>query len=149
HIPSRATAQIILNLLSLPNRQRDLFVDRRSTKYQKRKAMLTSQEPISVMLLLRSPPARSYSWMNFRGDRRPIFYLSLKGFLEGQIRGMNRQRRRGMMIGGLQLVTTKPITMRLGKVQIVLIKIKVGLFVVGKSASDTFKSSEFGLIQFE
>jgi hypothetical protein len=39
--------------------------------------------------------------------------------------------------------------MRLGKVQMVLIKIKVGLFVGGKSASDALKSIEFGLIQFE
>jgi hypothetical protein len=39
--------------------------------------------------------------------------------------------------------------MRLGKVQMVLIKIKVGLFVGGKSASDALQSIEFGLIQFE
>ena len=87
--------------------------------------------------------------MNLRGDRRPIFYFGLKRFLEGQIRGMNRQRRRGMMTGSLQLVAVKPITMRLGKVQMVLIKIEVGLFVGGKSASDAFKSVEFSFIQFE
>src|SRR5215471_19345741 len=101
------------------------------------------------MPLLWSPPARSDSGMNLRGDRRPIFYFSLKRFLDGQIRSMNRQRRRGMMIGRLQLVPAKPITMRLRKVQIVLIKIKMGLFVVGKSASDSLKSIEFSLIQFE
>jgi hypothetical protein len=39
--------------------------------------------------------------------------------------------------------------MRLGKVQIAVIKIKVGLFVGGKSASDALKSIEFSLIQFE
>ena len=54
-----------------------------------------------------------------------------------------------MMIGGLQLVPAKPITLRRGKVQIMLIKIKMGLFVVGKSASDAFKSIEFSLIQFD
>src|SRR5215470_12336611 len=101
------------------------------------------------MLLLGSPPARSDSGMNLRGDRRPVFYFRLKRFLEGQIRGMNRQRRRGMMIDGLQLVSAKPITWRLGKVQIALIKIKVGLFVGSKSASDALKSVEFSLIQFE
>src|SRR5215468_3182451 len=101
------------------------------------------------MLLLRSPPARSDSGMNLRGDRRPIFHFSLEGFLDGQIRGMNRQRRRGMMIGALQLVPAKPITWRIGKVQIALIKIEVGLFVFGKCASDAFKSIEFSLIQFE
>src|SRR5215470_11889006 len=101
------------------------------------------------MPLLWSPPARSDSGMNLRGDRRPIFYFSLKRFLDGQIRSMNRQRRRGMMIDGLQLVPAKPITMRLGKVQIALIKIKVGLFVGSKSASDALKSIEFGFIQFE
>jgi len=53
------------------------------------------------------------------------------------------------MISSLQLVSAKPITMRLGKVQMVLIKIEVGLFVGGKSASDAIKSIEFGLIQFE
>src|SRR5262245_6448659 len=87
--------------------------------------------------------------MNLKGDRRPIFYFSLKGFFDGQIRGMNRQRRRGMMISSLQLVSAKPITTRLGKVQMVLIKIKVGLFVGGKSASDAFQSIEFSFIQFE
>src|SRR5499427_10381284 len=101
------------------------------------------------MLLLRSPPARSDSGMNLRGDRHPIFYFSLKGFLDGQIRGMNGQRGRGMMIDGLQLVSAKPITWRLGKVQIVLIKIEVGLFVGGKCASDALMSIEFSLIQFE
>src|SRR5215813_637177 len=101
------------------------------------------------MLLLGSPPARSDSGMNLRGDRRPIFHFRLKRFLEGQIRGMNRQRRRGMMISSLQLVPAKPITWRIGKVQIALIEIEVGLFVVGKSASDAFKSIEFSLIQFE
>src|SRR5262245_51940944 len=101
------------------------------------------------MLLLVSPLTRSDSGMNISRDRRPIFYFSLKRFLEGQIRGMNRQRRRGMMIGRLQLVSAKPITWRIGKVQIVLIKIKVGLFVGGKSASDPLKSIEFSLIQFE
>src|SRR6516225_1957668 len=54
-----------------------------------------------------------------------------------------------MMISSLQLVSAKPITMRLGKVQIALIEIEVGLFVVGQSASDAFKSIEFSLIQFE
>src|SRR5215471_4713603 len=87
--------------------------------------------------------------MNLRGDRRPIFYFGLKGFLEGQIRGMNGQRRRGMMIRSLQLVPAKPITMRIGKVQMVLIKIEVGLFVGGKGASDAFKSIEFSQIEFE
>lgn len=53
-----------------------------------------------------------------------------------------------MMIGRLQLVPAKPITLRLGKIQIVLIKIKMGLFVFGKSASDALKSIEFSLIQF-
>ncbi len=53
------------------------------------------------------------------------------------------------MIGGLQLVPAKPITIGLGKVQIMLIKIKVGLFVGGKCASDALKSIEFSLIQFE
>src|SRR5215471_18226609 len=101
------------------------------------------------MHLLWSPPARSDSGMNLRGDRRPIFYFGLKGFFDGQIRGMNRQRRRGMMIGSLQLVPAKPITTRLGKVQIVLIKIEVGLFVGGECASDAFESIEFSLIQFE
>src|SRR5262249_7413108 len=101
------------------------------------------------MLLLGSPPARSDSGMNLSRDRRPIFYFSLKRFLDGQIRGMNRQRRRGMMIGAFQLVPAKPITMRLGKVQIALIKIKVGLFVGSKSASDALKSIEFSFIQFE
>src|SRR5215467_5810894 len=101
------------------------------------------------MLLLGSPPARSDSGMNLSRDRRPIFHFSLEGFLDGQIRGMNRQRRRGMMVGCLQLVPAKPITMRLGKVQIALIKIKVGLFVGSKSASDALKSVEFSLIQFE
>src|SRR5215468_2090199 len=101
------------------------------------------------MLLLVSPPARSDSVMNLRGDRRPIFYFGLKGIFDGQIRGMNRQRGRGMMISSLQLVSAKPITMRLGKVQMVLIKIEVGLFVGGKSASDAIKSIEFSQIQFE
>jgi hypothetical protein len=54
-----------------------------------------------------------------------------------------------MMIDGLQVVPAKPITMRLGKVQMVLIKIEVGLFVGGKCASDALKSIEFSLIQFE
>ena len=54
-----------------------------------------------------------------------------------------------MMIGCLQLVPAKPITIGYGKVQIVLIKIEVGLFVGGKCASDAFKSIEFSLIQFE
>src|SRR5262245_49198465 len=99
------------------------------------------------MLLLVGPLTRSDSGMNLRGDRRPIFYFSLKGFFDGQIRNMNRQRGRGMMIGSFQLVPAKPITMRLGKVQMVLIKIKVGLFVGGKSASDAFKSIEFNQIQ--
>src|SRR5262249_59997447 len=80
---------------------------------------------------------------------RPIFYFGLKGFFDGQIRSMNRQRGRGMMTGSLQLVSTKPITMRLGKVQMVLIKIEVSLFVGGKSASDAIKSMEFSQIQFE
>src|SRR5215467_7001060 len=101
------------------------------------------------MPLLWSPPARSDSGMNLRGDRRPIFYFGLKGFLDGQIRSMNRQRRRGMMIDGLQLVPAKPITWRIGKVQIALIKIEVGLFVFGKSASEAFQSIEFSFIQFE
>src|SRR5215469_2441939 len=101
------------------------------------------------MPLLWSPPARSDSGMNLRGDRRPIFYFGLKGFLDGQIRSMNRQRRRGMMIDGLQLVPAKPITWRIGKVQITLIKIKVGLFVGGECASDALKFIEFSLIQFE
>src|SRR5215475_6504030 len=101
------------------------------------------------MLLLGSPPARSDSGMNLSRDRRPIFHLSLEGFLDGQIRGMNRQRCRGMMIGALQLVPAKPITMRLGKVQIALIKIEVGLFVFGKGSSDAFQSIEFSFIQFE
>src|SRR5262249_814351 len=136
HDPSRATTKIILNLLSFPNRQADLFVNWRPIENQTRKAMLIIQQPISVMLLLGSPLTRSDSGMNLRSDRRPIFYFSLKGFLDGQIRGMNRQRRRGMRIDGLQLVPAKPITMRLGKVQIALIKIKVGLFVGGKCASD-------------
>ena len=39
--------------------------------------------------------------------------------------------------------------MRLGKVQIVLIKIEVGLFVGGECASDALKFIEFSLIQFE
>src|SRR5215467_15212692 len=87
--------------------------------------------------------------MNLRDDRRPIFHFRLKRFLEGQIRGMDRQRRRGMMISSLQLVPAKPITWRIGKVQIALIKIKVGLFVGSKSASDALKFIEFSLIQFE
>jgi hypothetical protein len=53
------------------------------------------------------------------------------------------------MIRSLQLVPAKPITMRLGKVQIVLIKTEVSLFVGGERASDAFKSIEFGPIQFE
>src|SRR5215475_15821992 len=101
------------------------------------------------MPLFVSPEARGDSKMNLRGDRRPIFYFSLKGFFDGQIRGMNRQRGRGMMISSLQLVAAKPITMRLGKVQMVLIKIEVGLFIGGKSASDAFKSIEFSQIEFE
>src|SRR5215467_2982881 len=52
HHTSRATTKIILNLLSLSNRQTDLFINRRPIENQKRKAMLISQEPISVMLLL-------------------------------------------------------------------------------------------------
>ena len=39
--------------------------------------------------------------------------------------------------------------MRLGKIQIELIKMKVCLFVGGECASDAFKSVEFGFIQFE
>ena len=54
-----------------------------------------------------------------------------------------------MMIDGLQVVPAKPITICLGKVQIVLIKNEVGLFVGGKCASDALKSIEFSLIQFE
>src|SRR5215468_4859299 len=111
--------------------------------------MLISQEPVSVMPLLRIPLTQSDSRMNLSCYRRPIFYFSLEGFLEGQIGSMNGQRIRGMMIGSLQLVSAKPITTRLGKVQIVLIKMKVGLFVRGKSASDAIKSIEFSLIQFE
>jgi hypothetical protein len=116
---------------------------------QSRKAMLISQEPISVMLLFVSPHARGDSGMNLRDDRRPIFHLRLKRILEGQIRGMNAQRRRGMMISSLQLIAAKSITPRLGKVQIALIEIEVRLFVRGKCASDAFKSIEFSLIQFE
>src|SRR5215475_12730394 len=101
------------------------------------------------MLLLVSPLTRSDSGMNLGRNCRPIFHFGLERFLDGQIRGMNWQGSRGMMIDGLQLVPAKPITMRLGKVQIVLIKIEVGLFVRGKSASDAFKSIEFSLIQFE
>src|SRR5262245_51124285 len=101
------------------------------------------------MLLLSSPLTRSDSGMNLSRDRRPIFHFSLERFLNGQIRGMNWQGRRGMMIGRLQLVPAKPIAMRLGKVQIMLIKIEVGLFVRGKSASDALKGVEFSLIQFE
>ena len=101
------------------------------------------------MLLFVSPLTRSDSVMNLRGDRRPIFYFGLKSFLEGQIGGMNRQRRRGMVISSLQLAPAKPIAWRLGKVQTVLIEIEVGLFVGGKGAGDAFKSIEFGFIQFE
>src|SRR5215470_7102350 len=101
------------------------------------------------MPLLWSPPARSDSGINLRGDRRPIFYFGLKRFLDGQIRGMDRQRRRGMMIGAFQLVPAKPITIGFGKVQLMLIKIKVGLFVGGECASDALKFIEFSLIQFE
>src|SRR5215470_573516 len=101
------------------------------------------------MLLLVGPLTRGDSGMNLRDDRRPIFYFSFKGFFDGQIRGMNRQRRRGMMISSLQLVSAKPITMRLGKVQMLLIKIKVGLFVIGKCARDALNGVEFSLIQFE
>jgi hypothetical protein len=39
--------------------------------------------------------------------------------------------------------------MRLGKVQMVLIKIEMGLFVRGECVSDAFKSNESGMIQFE
>src|SRR5215475_1979760 len=95
------------------------------------------------MPLFVNPLTRGDSGMNLRGDRRPIFYFSLKGFFDSQIRGMNRQRGRGMMISSLQLVSAKPITMRLGKVQMVLIKIKVGLFVIGKCASDALKGVDF------
>src|SRR5262249_37424669 len=105
--------------------------------------------PKSVMRLLVSPLTRSDSGMNLSRDRRPIVYFSLKRFLDGQIRNMNRPRRRGMRIGGLQLVPAKPITIRPGKVQLVLIKIKVGLFVGGCCASDALKRIEFSLIQFE
>src|SRR5262249_15417992 len=101
------------------------------------------------MLLFVSPLARIDSGMNLSRNRRPIFHFSLERFLNGQIRGMNWQGRRGMMIGRLQLVPAKPITMRLGKVQIMLIKIEVGLFVIGKCASDALKGVEFSLIQFE
>src|SRR5215813_11807194 len=101
------------------------------------------------MLLLGSPLTRSDSGMNLSRDRRPIFYFSLKGFLDGQIRSMNRQRRRGMMIGAFQLVPAKPITIRPGKVQVVLIKIEVDLFVGGCCAGDSLKRIEFRLIQFE
>src|SRR5882672_10367781 len=101
------------------------------------------------MLLLSSPLTRSDSGMNLSRDRRPIFYFRLKGFLDRQIRRMHRQRRRGMMIGAFQLVPAKTITLRLGKIQIMLIKIKMGLFVMGKSASDALKSVEFRPIQFE
>src|SRR5215475_3561239 len=101
------------------------------------------------MLLLVSPPARSDSGMNLSRDRRPIFYFSLKRFLDGQIRGMNGQRRRGMMIGAFQLVPAEPITIGPGKVHIMLIIIKVCLFIGGKCASDAIKSIEFSLIQFE
>src|SRR5215813_9030929 len=101
------------------------------------------------MLLLVSPLTRSDSGVNLGRNCRPIFHFSLERFLDGQIRSMNWQGRRGMMTGGLQLVPAKPITMRLRKVQIALIKIEVVLFVRGKSASNAFKSIEFSLIQFD
>jgi hypothetical protein len=88
------------------------------------------------MLLLVSPLTRSDSGINLSRNCRPIFYFSLERFLDGQIRSMNWQGRRGMMTGRLQLVPAKPITMRLRKVQIMLVKIEVGLFVRGKCASD-------------
>jgi len=134
--PSRATTKISLNRLSLSNRETDLFAHRRSIENQKRTAMLITPSPKSVMRLLVSPLTRSDSGMNLSRDRRPIFYVSLKGFLDGQIRSMNRPRRRGMRIDGLHLVPAKPITMRLGKVQPALRTIKVGLVVGSKSASD-------------
>src|SRR5262245_4157107 len=101
------------------------------------------------MLLLVSPLTRSDAGMNLSRDRRPIFHLSLEGFLDGQIRSMNRQRGGGMMIGSFQLVAAKPITIRLSKIQMVSIKIEVVLFVRGKSASDAFESVGFSFIQFE
>src|SRR5262245_18631219 len=87
--------------------------------------------------------------MNLSRNRRPIFQFGLDGFLYSQIRCMDRQRRRGMMIVSLQLVAANPITIRLGELQMVLIKLEVCLFVAGKSASDAIESVEFSLIQFE
>jgi hypothetical protein len=54
-----------------------------------------------------------------------------------------------MIIGALQRVPAKPITISQGKVQMVLIKIEVGLFVGGKRASDAIESIEFSPIQFK
>src|SRR5262245_9358111 len=101
------------------------------------------------MLLLVSPLTRSDSGMNLSRNCRPIFYFNLERFLDGQIRSMNWQGRRGVMTDRLQLVPAKPITLRLRKVQIALIKIEVCLFVRGESASDALKSIEFSLIQLE
>src|SRR5262245_22427152 len=109
--------------------------------------MLITQQPKSIMLLCFSPLTCTNSRMNIGSYRRPIFRF--KRFFDGQIRRMNGQRRRGMMIGPFQIIPPNTIIFLCGKIQASLIEIEMYLFVPGCSPSYSLKRFVLDLIQFD
>jgi hypothetical protein len=53
------------------------------------------------------------------------------------------------MIGPFQIISPQAKTLCFRKIQAILIKIKMNLFIVGKRAGDFFDSFEFSFIQFD